>query len=258
MARRSRSANGEPSLTRERIVEAALRLAETEADLDRVTVRRLAADLGVGAMTLYSYFRSKDDILDAMADQLLGRMALPAGPDAGPAEALRTVGHAFLEIMRDNPTVLRLLTTRVTDSRTALRGAMEAVLQRLVDAGIPGPVAVRCYGFLIAYAIGFASYQRPRQWGRRLSNGSEAELRRQRRHFYAGLPLADFPQIVNHADEVAKMASDGQFEAGLSAFIDATVQALSNAGSAPDASNDGRVRGSAARRTAAGRRSARP
>lgn len=220
-----RTPRRDTSLTPERIIDAALRISDTEADLDRLTVRRLASELGVGTMTLYSYFRSKEDILDAMADHVLGRMTLPPEPDPGPAEALRTVGHAFLAMMRDHPSVVRLFASRVTDSRAALRGAMESVLQRLVDAGIPGPTAVRCYGFLITYAIGFASYQTPRQWGR--GDGElGAEERRQRSHFYAALPIDQFPQVVALADEVADLPSDGQFEAGLEAYIDTIVRTL--------------------------------
>jgi AcrR family transcriptional regulator len=224
-----RSGRGETALTTERIIEAALRISDAEGDLDRLTVRRLAADLGVGTMTLYSYFRSKDEILDGMADHVLGRMELPAEPDAGPADALRTVGRAFLAMMREHPSVVRLFATRVTSSRAALGGAMEAVLRRLVVAGIPGPQAVRCYGFLLTYAIGFASYQAPRQWGRR-DRAASAEERRQRTHFYAALPMEDFPQVVQHAEGIAGLPSDEQFEAGLEAYIEATVGALDRAG----------------------------
>ncbi|WP_028921292.1 TetR/AcrR family transcriptional regulator [Pseudonocardia acaciae] len=211
------------ALTPELIIDAALRIADTEADLDRLTVRRLADQLGIGTMTLYGYFRGKDEILDGMADRVLGRMRLPSTPDAGPAEALRTVAYAFLTMMREHPSIVRLLGSRVTDSQTALRGAMEAVLQRLVDAGLPGPVAVRCYGFLITYAIGFASYQAPRPWGRRDSDTS-AEQRRQRRHFYAGLPIDEFPRIVCLAEDVVEMAGDEQFAAGVEAFIQSTLR----------------------------------
>ncbi|URN00973.1 TetR/AcrR family transcriptional regulator [Actinomadura madurae] len=64
------------TLTRERIVETAVRIGDSES-LDTLTVRRLAGELGVGAMTLYSYFRNKEEILDAMADHVLGGMELP-------------------------------------------------------------------------------------------------------------------------------------------------------------------------------------
>ncbi|WP_069816785.1 TetR/AcrR family transcriptional regulator [Streptomyces sp. TP-A0874] len=226
MARQQRrSQRGDAPLSAERIIEAALRISDAEGDLDRLTVRRLATELGAGTMTLYSYFRSKEEILDGMADHVLGRMRLPAEPDAGPAEALRTVGHAFLAMMREHPSVVRLFSTRITDSPTALRGAMEAVLRRLVGAGIPGPMAVRCYGFLITYAIGFASYQTPRQWGKATAEEG-AEQRRQRRHFYAALPLEEFPLVVEFAAEVTELPSDAQFAAGLEAYIDSTLRAL--------------------------------
>ncbi|WP_030417722.1 TetR/AcrR family transcriptional regulator [Streptomyces sp. SCSIO 75703] len=225
MARQRQSQRGDTPLSPERIIEAALRISDTEGDLDRLTVRRLATELGVGTMTLYSYFRSKEEILDGMADHVLGRMRLPAEPDAGPAEALRTAGYAFLAMMREHPSVVRLFSTRITDSPTALRGAMEAVLRRLVDAGIPGPVAIRCYGFLITYAIGFASYQAPRPWGRATAEDG-AEQRRQRRHFYAALPIEEFPLVVDLAAEVTELPSDEQFAAGLEAYIDSTLRAL--------------------------------
>src|SRR5699024_2274851 len=96
---------------------------------------------------------------------------------------------------------------------------------RLVASGIPGPIAVRCYGFLITYAIGFASYQVPRPWGR-LSGHSGDEQRRQRKHFYSGLPMEEFPQVVSLAEELVKLPSDEQFESGLGAYIEAVVSKL--------------------------------
>ncbi|WP_214403506.1 TetR/AcrR family transcriptional regulator [Pseudonocardia lacus] len=226
-----RSGRGRGSmLTPDRIIEAALRLADGDGDLDRLTVRRLASELGVGAMTLYSYFRSRDDILDGMADHVLGRMRLPPEPASGPGEAIRQVGFAFLDMMREHPTVVRLLGSRITTSRPALLGAMEAPLRRLVDAGIPGPVAVRCYGFLITYAIGFASYQLPRPWGRTPAPGTDAEERaeerRQRSHVYSALPIDTFPRLVELADELVTLPSDEQFAHGLEAFVTATVARL--------------------------------
>ncbi|MFD5750347.1 TetR/AcrR family transcriptional regulator [Streptomyces sp. NPDC127033] len=221
MTQRSSSQRRTASLTPGRIIEAALRLSDHEGGLDRLTVRRIASELGVGTMTLYSYFRSRDEILDGMADYVLGRMRLPAEPPAGPAEAMRDVGLAFLDMMDEHPTVIRLFGSRVTDSRPALRGAMEAPLQRLVDAGIPGPLAVRCYGFLITYSIGFATYQAPRPWGRAADAdaGDRAEQRRQRSHVYSALPRDQFPRLVELAGELPGLPTNEQYLAGLEAFI---------------------------------------
>ena len=222
---RPRTRRRDTNLTPERIIETALQICDREPDLNALTVRRLASELDVGTMTLYGYFNGKDAILDGMADHVLGRMRLPAEPDRGVEEALRTVGWAFLTMMREHPTVVTLFASRVTDSQTALSGAMEAVLQRLVDAGIPGPEAVRCYGFLSTYAMGFAGYQRPRPWG--VGDGADAqEARRQRAHHYASFPSDRLPRIVDLHAEVAALPSDEQFEAGLEAWIAGTAPAF--------------------------------
>ena len=65
------------------------------------------------------------------------------------------------------------------------------VIQPLVDSGLPGPEAVHCYGFLVTYTIGFASYQMPRQWG--LSGSDGLEQRRRCAHVYADLSIEGFP-----------------------------------------------------------------
>jgi AcrR family transcriptional regulator len=221
---RGRTAGGK--LDPEVIIDAALRISDAENDLDGLTVRRLAAELGVGTMTLYSYFRGKDEILDAMADHVLGRMEMPPpAPDEDAATAMRVVAHSFLEMMRDHPSVIRMLATRVTTSTASLRGAMEAVLERLCAAGIPGPLAVECYGFLITYAIGFASYQTPRPWGRG-DDAASAEERRQRLHFYSALPAPSFPRVIELAEQVVELPSDKQFDFGLDAVITAVVSRL--------------------------------
>ena len=231
MARkRAQSGRGRAApLTPDQIIEAALRIADVEADLDQLTVRRLATELNVGTMTLYSYFRSKENILDGMADHVLGRMPLPDEPDNTPGDAIRTVARAFLAMMREHPSVVRIFSTRVTDSRAALRGAMEAVLDRLVAAGIPGPLAVRCYGFLITYTIGFVSYQIPRSWGGAPDSDEDlAEVRRQRVHFYKGLPATEFPHMVDLADTLVDLPSDAQYLAGVEAFVQTVEAALEN------------------------------
>jgi AcrR family transcriptional regulator len=205
-------------LTSERIIAAALEISDSPDGLDAVTVRSLASELGVGTMTLYGYFRSKDEILDAMADHVMGGMHMPSVAGETPAQALRAVASALLDVMTEHPSVASLLASRVTRSQRSLRGAMESVLQRMVDAGIPGPVAVRCYGVLIHHAMGFASYRAPRPWGG--DPGPEVnELRRQQQHFYAALPVQDFPLIVDLASELVVLPSREVFDFAVDALV---------------------------------------
>jgi AcrR family transcriptional regulator len=86
------------SLDLEAVVDAAVSLAD-DAGLDAVSVRRVAARLGVTPMALYRYVESKDELLDAMADRLYEGLTLP-DPDAewwhGLAELARSTRRVLL------------------------------------------------------------------------------------------------------------------------------------------------------------------
>lgn len=220
MSSTTRQAEKRSKISRQEIVAAALEISDSAAGLEGVTVRRVASKLGIGAMTLYGHFRSKDEILDAMADQVMGGIELPSVDNETPEEALRTVARALLNLMTEHPSVSWLLSSRVTRSPASLKRAMEDILRRLVDAGIPDETAVRCYGLLIQFALGFAAYQAPRPWG--AENGEVGgELRRQQQHYYAGLPVGEFPLTVSLASDLVMLPTEDQFEWGINLFIQA-------------------------------------
>ncbi|MCD0481370.1 TetR/AcrR family transcriptional regulator [Streptacidiphilus sp. ASG 303] len=82
-----------PLLSHDRIVAAALRLVDAEG-LEALSTRRLAAELGVSGPSLYNHFATKDDLLDAVADAVVGEVDLsmfgppdPGLPDPGPLAA---------------------------------------------------------------------------------------------------------------------------------------------------------------------------
>lgn len=212
-ARARRQNTGGRTLSESQIIEAAIEIADHEG-LDALTVRRLAQRLQVGTMTLYSYFRSKDEILDRMADNVLGGLKLPDVPDNQPQIAFRELGRAFLDMMRGHPSIVRLLSTRVTTSQHAMHGAFEQAITMLRKAGFRDELAVRAYGMIVTYTLGFVSYQLPRPWGR-TDQPESAELCRQRRHFYASLPADNFPTMVELAEQMTTLPSNEQYDIGI-------------------------------------------
>jgi AcrR family transcriptional regulator len=66
-----------PRFSRDDIAAAAIRIADTEG-LEAMSMRRIAADLGAGTMTLYHYVRTKDELLTLVSDAVMGEVALPA------------------------------------------------------------------------------------------------------------------------------------------------------------------------------------
>lgn len=109
-----------PRLTRARIASVAVGIADREG-MDAVSMRRVAAELGVGTMTLYYYVRTKDDLIALMDDAIMGELLVPA--DALPADwrgALTAIARRTRAAFLRHPWAL-----------SALRGAL------------PGPNALR-------------------------------------------------------------------------------------------------------------------
>lgn len=225
------NARGGQLVTAEQIIKAAVRICDA-AGVESLTTRKLAADLGIGTMTLYGYFRSKEEILDGIADHVLGTLVVPPPAEQTPAATVRSVARALFAMMREHHSVVYLLSSRVTISEKALKAAMEDVLAVLRDAGFDGLGAVRAYALVMTYCMGFASYQQPRPWG---PDGADDvdELRRRRRHFYMSLPLPDFENLVELNEPLTTMPSDAQFEFGLDCLIDGLLAELTAIGHPP-------------------------
>jgi AcrR family transcriptional regulator len=90
----------QPRLTREQIAQAALAIADAEG-FDAVSMRRVAAELGAGTMTLYYYVKTKDDLIALMEDAIMAEVLVPAnrlprGWRAGLAAIARTTRDVFL------------------------------------------------------------------------------------------------------------------------------------------------------------------
>src|SRR3954467_12682736 len=96
-------------LTRERVIEAALGVMDTEG-LDAVTMRRVGRELGVEAMSLYNHVRDKDDILDGIAEEGLGEFEVPSAEAWD--EAARAAAREFRRLLLAHPGVMTLLTER--------------------------------------------------------------------------------------------------------------------------------------------------
>ncbi|MCP2339395.1 TetR/AcrR family transcriptional regulator [Actinomadura rupiterrae] len=78
--RPERPARGpKPAYSRDQITEAAIRIADAEG-LEAATMRRIATEIGAGAMSLYRYVPSRDDLLELTADRLMGEIDLDGVP----------------------------------------------------------------------------------------------------------------------------------------------------------------------------------
>jgi AcrR family transcriptional regulator len=96
-----------PKLTREAIVETAIKVADAEG-LEAVSIRRIASELGVRAMSLYTHIDAKEDLLDLMRDEVTGEVLVQGEQPEGWREAVSEIARKELEAGLRHPWMLQL------------------------------------------------------------------------------------------------------------------------------------------------------
>jgi len=140
-------------LTRERVLAAAIDLADRDG-IASLSMRKLAQELGVEAMSLYHHVASKDAILDGLIDLVFGEIDLPVG-EADWKAAMRRRAISAREVLRRHPWATGLMESRSTPGPATLRHH-DAVLGILRNAGFPLELAAHAYSLLDSYIYGFA------------------------------------------------------------------------------------------------------
>jgi AcrR family transcriptional regulator len=140
-------------LTRERVLQAAVELADREG-VGSLSMRRLAKQLGIEAMSLYHHVTGKQALLDAMVDLVFGEIELPAD-DGDWKAAMRRRAVSAREVLGRHPWAIALMESRRTPGPANLRHH-DAVLGCLRRAGFPLVLTAHAYSILDAYIYGFA------------------------------------------------------------------------------------------------------
>ena len=119
-------------LTRQRVVAAAVELADRDG-IESISMRRLAQELGVEAMSLYTHVRNKNDLLDGMADTVISQ--IPMSADGGDWKAsLRQMVLAARRVVLRHTWAPRTVETRAAPGPAAL-DYINAVLGILREGG---------------------------------------------------------------------------------------------------------------------------
>ena len=146
LSRPGRPRLGEPTLSRQRVVERALALADAEG-VEAVTMRRLGSLLGVEAMALYTHVRSKDDLLAAVGERILEELELPAERPAGWRARIETVCRAWAGLRARHPETFAL----VYRARRGVLPVTEELMDALLAAGFAGSEAWLAYQTLVFF-----------------------------------------------------------------------------------------------------------
>lgn len=151
--REQRQSGSDAGLSKQRVVAEAIRLADREG-VDGLSMRRLAGVLGAGAMSLYHYVASKDELLDAMIDIVFAEIELPS--DEGDWKlALRRRADSARQVLARHPWAIGLMESRTSPGHANLRHH-EAVIACLRRAGFSVAMATHANWLLDSYVYGYA------------------------------------------------------------------------------------------------------
>lgn len=214
-AKRQRSsASGRVPLSQERIVAAALELADTRGDF---SMRALGEKLGVDPMAIYRHFEDKDALLDALVDTALADLT-PAPPDAGtPHERLRRLCHDFRAALSAHPGVAPRIRAALPTLGPHVIVLTEAALGLLLELGLGAREATRAFGMLIDFVTTAVDQEELVA----TEFGSEDAWRQAVQARYASLSPGEFPSVAAMAAELGESSFDADFAHDLDLLLDA-------------------------------------
>jgi AcrR family transcriptional regulator len=203
-------------LNRERILRAAVALAD-QGGFESLSMRNLAKELGVEAMSLYNHVANKDDLLDGMIDLVFGEIELPS-TDVDWKTAMRRRALSTREALNRHRWAIGLMEGRSSHGPANL-SLHDAVLGCLRAAGFSLEMTVHAYSVQDSYIYGFALQER--DMSSESADDFAAEAQRQMHEYQA--VLADYPHLVEVVGGyVAKAGYDyaTEFLFGLDLILD--------------------------------------
>jgi AcrR family transcriptional regulator len=179
-------------LTRERVLQAAVALAD-EKGADAVTMRKLAAELGVEAMSLYHHVPNKNALLGGMVDIVVEQFEPPRGEDW--RAAIRSSAISAHAAFRRHRWACRLMlaTGPRSGGMSAQLGYMESLLSCLREGGFHAGLAFHAYHALNAHIMGFTLWEG--------SFDGDVDIEAMAASFLRRFPADEFPYVHEHVHQ---------------------------------------------------------
>ncbi|NEC10531.1 TetR/AcrR family transcriptional regulator [Streptomyces sp. SID7909] len=202
-----------PRISREAIIGTARRIVEEEG-VHRLTMRRLATEVGSTPMALYHHVRDKEELLvlllDDYAVRALHRPALPADP----RERVVAAATAIHEALAACPWIVEVLTADDLMSKSAL-WFVEQIVSGLVEGGLSLDEAVHGYRAIWYYTAGEIVVRRTA--ARRRAEDDRATYREE---VFSGLDPEELPRLAQAADRWAPLTAEDTYRDGLKALVE--------------------------------------
>ena len=217
-------------MNRDRVLQTALKMAD-ESGIESLTMRRLASELGVEAMSLYNHVASKGDLVDAIVDLVVEEIELPAAGGDWRSE-IRTCALSAHDAFLRHPWACSLAIgpTATRGLRETRLRYMEWLLGRLRDSGFSAELTYHAYHVLDGHILGFTMWQLGHGAAADAISGGDEEFDFERfvAQLIPELRERGHPYIAEHAeqhfDPPTAVIANG-FEFGLDMLLDGLERA---------------------------------
>ena len=221
-------------LTRDQVLRAALNLADaSHGSFQSLSMRKIAAKLGVEAMSLYNHVANKEDIVDGLVDIVFGEIEVAEPGSVDWRTAMRDRAISVRAALNRHRWAVGLMEGRMNPGPANIANH-NAVMGCLREGGFEFRDAVHAYSVMDAYIYGFALQERGLPFD--APEETAAVMRRQRETVPA---MDDFPYLVETAAELEKggYEYETEFLFGLDLILEGLerFQLSRSAGSAGDA-----------------------
>lgn len=198
-------------LSRQRVLQAAIALAD-EGGIEALSMRRLARELGVEAMSLYNHVENKDAILSGIVDAVVGEIETPADVDWKTAIRRNAISARDMYLRHKWASTLSVSPRAVGPAQ--LRQG-DWMLSKLREAGFGKDLVYHAFHILEAYVQGFTTQHLSFPY-------RGAELEELLQGFLRELPADEYPDLVEHVHEhlEPEHGDKGGFETGLDLILD--------------------------------------
>ena len=214
-----RKTPGRPArISRQDIIETGRRIV-TEEGVDRLTMRRLAKDIGSTPMALYHHVRDKEELLVLLLDDYATRMLRRPELSADPRERVVEAAAAIHEGLAACPWIVEVLTADDLMSTSAL-WFVEQIVDGLVECGLTPEQSVRGYRAIWYYTAGEIVVRTAA--ARRRAADERPTYREQ---VFTELDPAEYPRLAQVADRWAPLTAEDTYLVQLRALVEGLLTA---------------------------------
>ncbi|MGX1545670.1 TetR/AcrR family transcriptional regulator [Streptomyces adustus] len=236
---RTRATPARTPLSRERVVEAAFTVLDRQG-LDGLSMRQVAAELGVTVSALYAHVSSKEDLLELMYTRLFDGFEMPRPDPQRWQEQVRTYARAGRQRLLTHRDMARISMAHVPFTAELLPH-VEGLLAIFRTAGLPDRIAAEAGDLISTYIDGFALEEGMWQdraarhgGGSSLARPDWREMADEMQAYFASLPEADYPHLRALAGMMVTDSADERFDIGLEIILRGLASYLPDPRRRPD------------------------